>query len=255
MVSARARVLSRPGTDVLRQWAQQPRSSSFSSLPVEQQVAQLYQASLSSLQLSDWSAARESCQRLLALTQSNDQAYRQTRLLQAELELKAGNASAALAALPAERAAGKIKPPVVLPNGNVAGPSLETVTVTESRGPRRADLLLRADILLRLNNAASMASPLQSWVADHPRDATAWQALSQVWRQQGQELRALRAEAEAQMAHYDYAGAVDRFKAAQDYARRGGPQADHFEASIVDTRLRVTQDLLREQARDKSVNY
>ena len=47
------------------------------------------------------------------------------------------------------------------------------------------------------------------------------------------------AEAEAHAARYDYAAAVDRFKAGQDLARRGGPQVDHIEASIIDTRLRA----------------
>jgi hypothetical protein len=67
-------------------------------------------------------------------------------------------------------------------------------------------------------------------------------------------MRALRAEAEAQVAHYDYAAAVDRFKAAQDLARKAGAGADYFEASIIDTRLRAVDELLREQLRDKAVN-
>ena len=66
-----------------------------------------------------------------------------------------------------------------------------------------------------------MASPLQTWVTDHPRDGSAWQTLARVWRSQGQEMRALRAEAEAQVAHYDYAAAVDRFKAMEDEEQRG----------------------------------
>ena len=69
-----------------------------------------------------------------------------------------------------------------------------------------------------------------------------------------QELRAVRAEAEAQVAYYDYAAAVDRFKAAQDLARKAGAGADYFEASIIDTRLRAVDELLREQLRDKAVN-
>ena len=254
MVSARARVLSRPGPDALRQWAQQPRSGSFGSLPMAQQVGQLYQAALSSMELNDWPLARESAKRLLAATQQDADAYRQAQLLDAQLELKAGQAANALAALPASNTSKPAKPAAVTASGNLAGPSLETVTVSESRGPRRPELLLKTDILLRLKKAASMASPLQTWVTDHPRDGTAWQVLAQVWRQDGQELRALRADAEAQMAYYDYAGAVDRFKAAQDFARKSGVQTDHFEASIIDTRLRVAQDLLGEQTRDKRIN-
>ena len=56
------------------------------------------------------------------------------------------------------------------------------------------------------------------------------------------------------MADYDYAAAVDRFKAAQDLARKAGAGADYFEASIIDTRLRAVEELLREQLRDKAVN-
>ncbi|MGE8440325.1 MAG: peptidase M48, partial [Comamonas testosteroni] len=135
-----------------------------------------------------------------------------------------------------------------------AGPSLATIDVVERVAPRRPELLLKTEILLRLNQAGSMAGPLQTWVTDHHRDGSAWQTLARVWRSQGQEMRALRAEAEAQVAHYDYAAAVDRFKAAQDLARKAGAGADYFEASIIDTRLRAVEELLREQLRDKAVN-
>jgi len=57
------------------------------------------------------------------------------------------------------------------------------------------------------------------------------------------------AEAEAQVAHFDYSGAMDRFKAAQDMVRRGGSAAtDHVEASIIDAHTREVASLLREQA-------
>jgi hypothetical protein len=52
-------------------------------------------------------------------------------------------------------------------------------------------------------------------------------------------------------ARYDYAAAVDRFKAGQDLARQGGAQVDHIEASIIDTRLRAMESLLREQAAER----
>src|SRR5256885_16840808 len=58
MMAARARVLSRPGVDVLRQWAVQPRSTSFGSQTQTQQVAQLYAATLSAVQLQ---IGRASC--------------------------------------------------------------------------------------------------------------------------------------------------------------------------------------------------
>ena len=44
----------------------------------------------------------------------------------------------------------------------------------------------------------------------------------------------------------------DRFKAAQDMARKGGPgTSDHIEASIIDTRARQVESLLREQALER----
>ena len=66
---------------------------------------------------------------------------------------------------------------------------------------------------------------------------------------EGQVLRAIRAEAEAQVARLDYGAAMDRLRAAQALARR--PGADHFEASIIDTRARQVDSLLREQALER----
>lgn len=254
MMAARARVISNPGVEVRRQWATLPRSGSFASQSQFEQVAQLYAATLSAMYLRDWAIAREMVQRLLTATLGNAQAQIQAKWLNAELEYKAGNPQAALAALPLQSGNAPQAAPKVTASGNLAGPSLATIDVVERVAPRRPELLLKTEILLRLNQAASMASPLQTWVTDHPRDGSAWQMLASVWRSQGQEMRALRAEAEAQVAHYDYAAAVDRFKAAQDLARKAGARADYFEASIIDTRLRAVGELLREQLRDKAIN-
>jgi len=67
-------------------------------------------------------------------------------------------------------------------------------------------------------------------------------------------LRAIRAEAEAQVAHYDYAGAVDRFRAGQDLARKSASSQDYIEASIIDTRLRAVKSLLDEQTRERRLD-
>ena len=254
MMAARARVISNPGVDVRRQWAVLPSSGSFASLTLAEQVGQLYGATLSAMYLRDWPLAREMVQRLLTVTAGNAQANIQAKWLNAELEFKADNPQAALAALPLQSKNAPQAAPKVTASGNLAGPSLATIDVVEHVAPRRPELLLRADILLKLNQAGPVVSPLQTWVTDHPRDGSAWQTLAKVWRSQGQEMRALRAEAEAQVAHYDYAAAVDRFKAAQDLARKAGAKADYFEASIIDTRLRAVDELLREQLRDKTVN-
>ena len=224
LVAARARVLSNPGVDTLRQWVAEPRGIGFASLPAARRAAVLYAAALGSHQLRDAPGARTAAKRLEELTRNDPAAQRLSRLLAAEIELAAGDAGAALSALPA----GDAQP-----------------------AARRPELVLRAQALARLGRAAEGTGALQTWVATHPRDATVWQLLASSWQAQGQPLRAVRAEAEAHAARYDYAAAVDRFKAGQDLARRGGPQVDHIEASIIDTRLRAVELLLREQAAER----
>ena len=57
-----------------------------------------------------------------------------------------------------------------------------------------------------------------------------------------------------QVAHYDYAAAVDRLRAGQDLARKGGGVQDYIEASIIDTRLRAVKSLLDEQTRERRLD-
>lgn len=71
--------------------------------------------------------------------------------------------------------------------------------------PRPA-MLLGSRALLALGQPAVVSDRLQTWVAEHPHDAAAWRLLAQAWYAQREDLRAIRAEAEARVAHYDYAG-------------------------------------------------
>jgi len=152
-------------------------------------------------------------------------AERQARLMEAELALAGGDAPAALKAL---------------------GPAAD-------KEPR-PEMLLRAQALLATGDAASVVDAMQTWVTLHPHDGAVWQALAQVWRDEGQVLRSIRAEAEAQVAHYDYAGAVDRFRAGQDLARKSSSSQDYIEASVIDTRLRAVKSLLDEQTRERRLD-
>ena len=115
----------------------------------------------------------------------------------------------------------------------------------------RPEVLLSAQSQIASGRAGEAAQRLQTWTALHPRDATAWQLLAGAYGAAGQRLRAVRAEAEAQVAYLDYGAAMDRFKAAQDLVRKGGAGSDHFEASIIDTRARQVESLLREQALER----
>ena len=104
--------------------------------------------------------------------------------------------------------------------------------------------------MTQAGQAAPVTPLLRAWVAQHPRDAQAWQLLSGAYLALGQTLSGVRAEAEAYAARFDYEAALNRFKAAQDVARQGG-KIDHIEASIIDTRTRQLESLVREQALER----
>jgi predicted Zn-dependent protease len=120
----------------------------------------------------------------------------------------------------------------LLPGGalpELARPELMAVAQAVQRMPQHA---LQAEITGQLRQRVFVA----------PHDAQAWNLLARLLFTQGQNLAGLRAEAEAQVARLDWEGALDRFRAAQELAKRSQLKAaDHIEASIVDTRLREVQ--------------
>lgn len=222
LLAARARVLSQPGVDVLRAWSQVPEGMGFGARPAAERAPALYAAALAASELRDAPLARRWLADLLPLAAVDVSASRQGRLLSADIELRANQPGAAIAALD--------------------GPFSAAL---------RPELLLRAQALLALGRPQEVSGDLQSWVVLHPHDATAWQTLASNWQAQGQTLRAVRAEGEARAAQVDYAAAVDRFKAGQSLAAKSAAPADYVEVSIIDTRLREVQLLLREQTAER----
>ncbi|MES2940145.1 MAG: M48 family metalloprotease [Pseudomonadota bacterium] len=222
LLAARARVLSNGGVDALRGYLSEADTPTARNQGAARQAGALYAAALASARLRDPAQAGRYLARLATAVAGDARGARQARLLGAELALAANDPARALAAL--------------------EGGGTE----------QRPELLLTAQAQLQQNGrAGEVAQRLQTWVASRPKDAAAWQLLARAYAAQGQNLRSIRAEAEAQVAHLDYAAALDRFKAAQDAARKGGAAQDHFEASIIDTRARQVESLLREQALER----
>lgn len=219
MIASRARVLTRPGVDVLRLWIDSAAGGEFAKSSPAQQAGTLYAAALAASELRDFKAARALAQRLVTRTAGDAPASRLARLLSAEIELAANAAPAAAALL-------------------------------DPKAKDRPEMLLAAQAAVATRNPAPMIPPLRDWVAVHPRDATAWRTLANLYGAQNDTLRAVRADAEANVAILDFAGARDRFRAAQDLIRNGGQGVpiDHFEASIIDTRARAVEALYKEQA-------
>ena len=216
MVSARARVFSTPAVDALRQIVAEANDAKLGSQRPARQVGGLYAAVLGALKLRDFAGADAFLTRLADMTRTDERALRLTNLLAVELALQAGRSAQDLA------------------------------------HSARPELFLSSQVLIGKGRGDEAASNLQTWVARHPKDAAAWQLLAGAYSAQGLTLRSIRAEGEAQVAQLDYAAALDRFKAAQSLVR-GVPGAgvDHIEASIVDTRARQVQLLLREQALER----
>jgi predicted Zn-dependent protease len=110
--------------------------------------------------------------------------------------------------------------------------------------------------LARINASLDRAvaiDALQLRVATHPNDSPAWEALASLFEAQGQTLRSMRASAESRVALLDYGAALDRLKAAQEWARSNSAAGgtNHIEASILDTRTRAVQAMVRELQNDR----
>lgn len=234
MLTARARVLSNPGVDALRAWQTQADDAALARQPPAVQAGVLYGAALAASRLRDADVARKQFDRLQKVAATEPEAALQARWLSLEIALVARDLSH----------------PQLLALGDSIG-----TNQPDNSAIRRPELLLQAQVAMQAgipDALSTVAQRLQTWVAVNPLDALAWQSLASIYTAQHQSLRALRAEAEARVAHLDYAGALDRLKGAQDRLRAPGgaaiSSADHIDASIIDTRLRQIEALLKEQA-------
>ena len=231
MMGARARVLADPGVDVLRLWAAEPQAAGFANFSKSRQVASLYAAILANIKLRDFARAHVQKDRLNMAVAGDLFALKATKLIAIELQLATNNSAAALALLPMQASGNRLSRPELFAQSQVQIASKQTAL------------------------AAVAVQNLQTWVAVHPTDSPAWQLLASSYDAAGQPLRAIRADAEAQVALLDYTAALDRFKAAQDRVRNGSAAAntgrdtgrDYMEESIIDVRTRQVQELLKQQ--------
>lgn len=223
MMAARARTLANPEVDQLRAALTQAEGSTLGAQTPAQQAGVLYAAVMAASSLREFGLAQRLLARLQTLVGSDARAHYQMRLLGADVALAAGDLKQAVQ-------------------------WLDSRDRKEAAG--RPQLFLQARLWTQGGQARRAAEQLQVWLAGHPRDAQAWQLLSAAYTTQGQTLRAIRAEAEVQAARLDYAAARDRLRAAQELARQGS-NVDHIEASIIDTRSREIESLLREQALER----
>jgi len=235
MMAARARVLVEPGVDVLRALTTDGQRvlgakaapSLTGAAPHASDAAaagSLYAGAFAAAKMRDFGLARTLASRLQSLSAGNTEAGRAVDLLVAELELLAGKLA-------------------------VSAPTVQLMAADS-----RAEVLIKSRLLLAAGRPAEVSERLQSWVSIHPKDSTAWQVLAVAYGNQGQSVRAVRAEAESRVAQLDFTGALDRFRAAQGMIRTASASADFVEASIIDTRARQVDSLVKEQTLQDKVD-
>jgi predicted Zn-dependent protease len=226
MMAARARILAAPGVDGLRPMVAEAERRAAAPLaagaPASAGYARdaglLYGGSFAAAQLRDFGVARSLLAKLKPLAPGDDRAANAVNLLSIDIDLISGTVPA----------------------------SATTYDITAAT--TRADVLTQSRSLLAAKRAADVSSRLQTWVSAHPKDASAWQLLATAYGNQGQNVRAIRADAESRAAQLDYGAAVDRLKAAQTMIRANPASADHVESSIIDTRTRQLELVVKEQA-------
>jgi predicted Zn-dependent protease len=226
MMAARARILAAPGVDALRSMVAQaqrrstpPPLQSPASADNVRDAGTLYAGAYAAAQLRDFPGAKSLLEKLRPLIAADmPQAASAAGLLAVEIDLIAG----------------------VVPS--------TAASVDISKATSRAEVLTQARSLTAAHRAQDVSNRLQTWVAAHPKDAMAWQLLAVAYGNQNQNVRAIRADAESRAAQLDYPAALDRFKAAQGLMRSNPASADYVEGSILDTRTRQTESLIKEQA-------
>jgi predicted Zn-dependent protease len=231
MMSARARVLGSPGVDDLRSMVAEGQRAATESVVQEKLpvwAGRVYGGAFAASRLREDATALALLARLKSVAVQTPGAARTADLLSIELETAAGRPHEAAAA------------------------------VKFSQVTTRAELLIGGRAILAAGLLDPLADALQTWVVTHPKDAQAWQMLSEVWGRKGEAVRSIRADAESRVAQLDYPAALDRLKAAQDMLRVGqagvaGRNA-HIDASIIDSRTRQISNLIREQTREDKID-
>ena len=228
MMAARARALMSPAVDDLQKLTDALEKDFSPTLPLAKRAAMLYAGVMAYTQQRRAASAREALNSLLVLVREDPAGLRAAQWLAADTERRLNNPQQCLQAL---------------------GPKVVD----------RARVMLQTQCRLdaRQMALASQANDaMQLWLAQHPRDALAWDLSAQALTQTGDRLRALRADAEFHVVRWDEVGAIDRLRAAQDLAKQLSNEgkldrAGQMEASIIDSRKRslerVRRDLLQPQ--------
>ena len=241
MMSARARVLTRTQHDALRlhvQLAQHAVSSPQE--PLGNRIGALYAGVLASAYMNDFNMSEQMLERLQSWlsTSANEAARYNVALLRAEVALMNQAPEQTIALLE----------PLSHTRARLLLLNQARLQITPARLQDPAPNLSH-----RTNLPTQSVNDLHEWVVLHPRDAQAWELLSQAQRASLDALGATRSLAESFAVKFDVNAAVDRMIAAQNLAKQLAhdplmTRAQEMDASIIDTRLRELLVTRREQS-------
>ncbi len=223
MMAARARALMSPHVDDMQKLVDSLEKDFSPEAPLAKRAAMLYAGVMAYTQQRRPALARDAMNTLLQLVREDPAGLRAAQWLAADTERRLNNPLQCLQTL----------------GGKVVD---------------RARVMLQTQCRLEAKQAtlATQASDaMQLWLAQHPRDAVAWDLSAQALTQTGERLRALRADAEFHVVRWDEVGAMDRLRAAQDLVKQLSKEgkldrAGQMEASIIDARLRALERVRRE---------
>jgi hypothetical protein len=221
LIAARARVLSTPKSENLLPLVERAFAPEYDKLSVEQQAGVLYGALLAGGKLKVMSQVWPLFASLQSMAATDARSAKLVQWLGQEVALADSDVPKA------QRLMGSDEPDPTSRAGFFLWAQITTKTA-----PQR------------------VTQGMQTWIANHPKDAPAWQLLAGAYLAQGKQVQAVRAEAESFAVTMNYSAAQNRFRAAQDLVRQS-KDVDNIEASIIDTRKRQMDSLLREQALER----
>jgi predicted Zn-dependent protease len=248
LMQARARVLMDPRDVALQRIQDFDGDAALAGTTNStDRLAALYSSALASLLRRDPARADRAIAAARALNVADAPAGRALDMLALQSALARGDAARSDALL------ARLAAPAVDDARSASAPSNGDASVGAVLAVSRPVLIAQAQRALLPNSSSlqrPMAERLQTWVAEHPMDSTAWGHLASLWEAQGQPLRAARAAAEARYSRGDVIGAVERLRAAQR-TTRSAIGADFIEASVIEARLRELETQRRVQAREE----
>lgn len=259
LIAARSRMLSSQNNDSLKAWKQDIQNHAFNSWTIEKKSHLLMLAAMDATQQKHNAEAEKYAQQLWQiLTDHLNNVSLNKKPIQVQDTLKAKRIVALFLAEFYVQQANTIQAQYWLLqaeklNGEMAfdfasSKDSELISIKQGKN-KRPELFIKAQLASKGIQTESTLSALKTWLAYFPQDARAWQYLSSIYEFQQNKLGQLRALAEVEIAHMNWAGAKERLRAAQLWADTTGnlSSQQRLDLAIIDSRLSLVNQSIRER--------